>query len=107
MKPLKFTGSSLDDLRNFPEKAKREAGYQLSQIQLGFEPSDWKPVSSIGPGVREIRIHNDGEFRVIYITKLHETVYVLHAFQKKTQKTPRKDIELASARLKLLQEMRS
>ena len=105
MKPLKFTGSSLDDLRNFPERAKREAGYQLSQIQLGFEPSDWKPMSSIGPGIREIRIHNDGEFRVIYITKLHETVYVLHAFQKKTQKTPRKDIELAKARLKLLQEV--
>ena len=61
----------------------------------------------IGPGVREIRIHNEGEFRVIYITRLHETVYVLHAFQKKTQKTPRKDIDLAKARLKLLQEVQS
>ena len=66
MKPLKFTGSSLEDLREFPEKAKREAGYQLSQVQLGFEPSDWKPMSIIGSGVREIRIHHDGEFRVIY-----------------------------------------
>jgi len=102
-----FTGSSLGDLREFPEKARREAGHQLNQVQLGLEPSDWKPMSSIGPGVREIRIHNDGEFRVIYITRLHETVYVLHAFQKKTQKTPRKDIELARARLKLLQEMQS
>ena len=102
-----FTGSSLGDLREFPEKARREAGHQLNQVQLGLEPSDWKPMSSIGPGVREIRIHNDGEFRVIYITKLHETVYVLHAFQKKTQKTPRKDIELAKARLKLLQEVQS
>jgi phage-related protein len=107
MKPLMFTGSSLGDLREFPEKARREAGYQLNQVQLGFKPSDWKPMSSIGPGVREIRIHNDGEFRVIYITRLRETVYVLHAFQKKTQKTPRKDIELAKARLKLLQEMQS
>jgi phage-related protein len=107
MKPLMFTGSSLGDLREFPEKARREAGYQLNQVQLGLEPSDWKPMSSIGPGVREIRIHNDGEFRVIYITRLRETVYVLHAFQKKTQKTPRKDIELAKARLKLLQEMQS
>ena len=91
----------------FRREQKREAGYQLSQVQLGLEPSDWKPMSTIGPDVREIQIHDDGEFRVIYITKLHETVYVLHAFQKKTQKTPRKDIELAKARLKLLQEMRS
>ena len=106
MKPLKFTGSSLDELRAFPEKAKREAGHQLNQVQLGFEPSDWRPMSSIGPGVREIRIHSDGEFRVIYITRLHETVYVLHAFHKKSQRTPRKDIQLAMARLKLLLEMK-
>ena len=107
MKPLKFTGSSLADLRKFPVNAKREAGYQLNQVQLGFEPSDWKPVSCIGSGVREIRIHNDGEFRVIYITRLHETVYVLHAFQKKARKTPKKDLDLARARLKLLHEVQS
>jgi phage-related protein len=71
---------------------------------LGFEPSDWKPMSSIGSSIREIRIHKDGEFRVIYVTKLHETVYVLHAFQKKTQKTAKKDIDLAKARLKFIQE---
>ena len=100
-----FVGSSLDDIREFPKDARREAGYQLSQIQLGFEPSDWKPMQSIGPGVREIRIHHDGEFRVVYITRLHETVYVLHAFQKKAQKTPNKEIDLARVRLKFLQEM--
>jgi phage-related protein len=100
-----FVGSSLDEIREFPNAAKREAGYQLSQIQLGFEPSDWKPMQVIGPGVREIRIHHDGEFRVIYITKLHETVYVLHAFQKKSQKTLNKDIGLARTRLKLIQEI--
>jgi len=100
-----FVGSSLDEIREFPNAAKREAGYQLSQIQLGFEPSDWKPMQVIGPGVREIRIHHNGEFRVIYITKLHETVYVLHAFQKKSQKTLNKDIGLARTRLKLIQEI--
>ena len=85
----------------------QEAGYQLNQIQLGFEPSDWKPMNNIGPSVREIRIHSNGEFRVIYITKLHETVYVLHAFQKKARKTPKKDLDLARTRLKLLQEVQS
>jgi phage-related protein len=105
MKLLKFVGSSLAAIRGFPEAVKREAGYQLSQIQLGFEPSDWKPMSSIGPGVREIRIHREGEFRIIYITRLHETVYVLHAFQKKTRQTSKQDIDLAKARLKLIQQV--
>jgi len=107
MKLLKFVGHSLSDIRKFPEAAKREAGYQLSQIQLGFEPSDWKPMSSIGSGVREIRIHKDAEFRVIYLTRLHETVYVLHAFQKKAQKTPKKDIDLIRTRVKHIQEVQS
>jgi phage-related protein len=105
MKPLKFIGSSLADIRGFPDSAKREAGYQLSQIQLGFEPSDWKPMSSIGPGVREIRIHRDGVFRVIYVVWLHDTVYVLHAVQKKTQKTSKKDIDAAKLRLRLIQQV--
>jgi phage-related protein len=105
MKPLKFVGSSLADIRGFPDAAKREAGYQLSQIQLGFEPSDWNPMGNIGPGVREIRIHRDGEFRVIYVTRLHDTVYVLHAFQKKTQKTSKKDIDTTKARLKFIQQV--
>lgn len=104
MKPLKFMGSALADLRNFPRDTMREAGYQLNQVQLGFEPSDWKPMKSVGSGVREIRIHKDGEYRVIYIAKLHETVYVLHTFQKKSQKTPWKEIELARSRLKLILE---
>lgn len=107
MEMLKFVGNSLNDIRDFPEDAKREAGYQLSQIQLGFEPSDWKPMTSVASGVREIRIHKGGEFRVIYVTKYHETVYVLHAFQKKTQKTSKKDIALAKTRLKLILEVTS
>jgi len=101
-KPLHFIGSSLDDLRNFPNEARRDAGFELRAVQNGFEPSDWKPISSIGSGVREIRIHTLGEWRVIYVTKLNEAIFVLPAFQKKTRKTSRNDIELARKRFQLL-----
>jgi phage-related protein len=100
MKPLKFVGSSLDDLRNFPDEARRAAGFQLHAVQCGLEPSDWKPMQVIGSGVKEIRIHALGEWRVIYVAKLHEAVYVLHAFQKKGRKMNRQDIELARQRYK-------
>jgi phage-related protein len=100
MKTLKFVGSSLDDLRNFPNEARRAAGFELHAVQSGLEPSDWKPMQIVGPGVKEIRIHLLGEWRVIYIAKLHEAVYVLHAFQKKTRKTSRQDIDLARQRYK-------
>ncbi|MBT7952979.1 MAG: type II toxin-antitoxin system RelE/ParE family toxin [Gammaproteobacteria bacterium] len=102
MKELKFAGSTLADIRAFPLEVRQDAGYQLSQVQLGFEPSDWKPMTSIASGVREIRIHRKGEFRVIYITMLHDAVYVLHAFQKKARKTPKRVIDVAKARLKLI-----
>jgi phage-related protein len=80
-KALKFVGSSLDDLRNFPEEARRVAGFELRAIQNGFDPRDWKVMQSIGSGVKEIRVHVLGEWRIIYITKLSDAVYVLHAFQ--------------------------
>jgi phage-related protein len=99
-KPLKFVGSSLDDLRNFPEEARRAAGFELRAIQNGFDPRDWKAMPSIGSGVREIRIRVLGEWRVIYVTKLSDVIYVLHAFQKKSQKTNKNDIDLARKRLK-------
>jgi phage-related protein len=97
-KPLKFVGSSLDDLRNFPDEARRAAGFELRAAQNGVEPSDWKPMRAVGPGVREIRIHVLGEWRVVYVATLSDAVYVLHAFQKKSQKTSRQDIELARRR---------
>jgi phage-related protein len=100
MKPLKFVASSLDDLRNFPDEARRAAGFELHAIQSGLEPSDWKPMQIVGSGVKEIRIHILGEWRVIYIAKLHEAVYVLHAFQKKTRKMSKQDIDLARQRYK-------
>jgi len=100
IKPLKFVASSLDDLRNFPDEARRAAGFELHAIQSGLEPSDWKPMQVVGSGVKEIRIHILGEWRIIYVAKHQEAVYVLHAFQKKTRKTSRQDIDLARQRYK-------
>ena len=98
MKALQFVGSSLDDLRDFPAEARRQAGYELHTVQRGIEPTDWKPMPSVGPGVREIRIRVLGEWRVLYLAHFADVVYVLHAFQKKTQKTRQEDIELARRR---------
>jgi phage-related protein len=98
MKPLEFVGSSLDDLKTFPAEARRVAGFELSFVQRGVEPSDWKTMKEVGAGVREIRVHVLGEWRVLYVAKFSTSVYVLHAFQKKTQKTRKEDIELARAR---------
>lgn len=101
MKPIAFQGGSLDDLRAFPTEARREAGHQLDRVQRGLEPDDWKPMPSVGPGVREVRVRDDtGAFRVIYTATRPEAVYVLHAFQKKTQQTARRDLDLARARLR-------
>ena len=93
----------MDDLRAFPATARREAGHQLDRVQNGDNPDDWKPIPSVGPGVREVRVHDQaGAFRVVYIATRPEAVYVLHAFQKKTRATPRRDLDLATARLRLL-----
>ena len=102
MKDVRFCGRSLEALRGFPADARREAGYQLDRVQQGLEPTDWKAMSSIGSGVREIRIMHEGQFRVIYIAKLVDALYVLHAFQKKTQKTRQQDIDTAKHALKQL-----
>lgn len=105
-KALEWRGSSYKDLLSFPTEARREAGFQLGFIQLGLAPTDWKPMASVGQGVKEVRIHVEGEFRVLYIAKFDEAVYVLHAFQKKTQKTPKKDIEIAKTRFRELERER-
>jgi phage-related protein len=100
MKELRFVGTSLDDLSRFPSEAKRAAGFELWQVQNGLEPSDWKPMNDVGIGVREIRIRVDGAWRVIYVAKFAEAVYVLHAFGKKTQRTRQADLDLAAKRYK-------
>jgi len=106
-KPIEFRGSALDDLRAFPQAARREAGYQLDQVQRGREPDDWKPMNTVGQGVREIRIRDAaGAFRVLYVAKFEDAVYVLHCFQKKTQKTSKADLRLAALRYRdLLKEL--
>ena len=108
-KPIVFRGSSLEDLRTFPLSARREAGYQLDQVQKGRESDDWKPMNSVGQGVREIRIRDaTGAYRVLYVAKFAEAVYVLHCFQKKAQKTRKADLDLAGQRYRdLLKEIRS
>ena len=99
MKLLRFLGDSLTCLREFPEDAKHDAGYQLDKVQRGEQPDDFKPMPSIGKGVEEIRVRDDsGTFRVIYTARLANAVYVLHAFQKKTQATAKRDVELAKKR---------
>ena len=100
MKDTVFLGTSLDDLRAFPKSVQRKVGYQIYRVEAGLNPDDWKPMPSIGAGVREIRIRDEGNaYRSIYITSIDQTVYVLHVFQKKTQRTAKKDIALAKARL--------
>lgn len=107
-KALWWLGSSRDDIRAFPEDARRLAGFQLRRIQQGLEPNDRRPMPTIGPGVREIRIHTAREHGVIYIAKFAETVYVVHAFEKRSRKTPRRDLNLARQRLRqLLRERES
>lgn len=102
-KLIEFRSSALNDLRAFPISAKREAGFQLDQAQHGNDPDHWKPMNTIGSGVREIRIRDEsGTFRVLYVAKFVATVYVLHCFQKKTQKTSKADIDLAEKRYRNL-----
>jgi phage-related protein len=97
-KDLVFVGASLKALQDFPAEVRREAGAQLRRVQSGDEPADWKPMPTIGAGVREIRLHVAGAWRVIYVAKFANTVHVLHAFAKKTQRTPKQDLELAAQR---------
>lgn len=98
-KAIYWVGTSYKDLLAFPDEAKREAGYQLHRVQNGFDPEDWKPFQTVGHGVKEIRISIDkNAFRVMYVAKFAKRIYILHAFQKKTQKTSSKDIEVAKVR---------
>ncbi|VXD10500.1 conserved hypothetical protein [Planktothrix serta PCC 8927] len=105
-KPIRWIGSSLEDLSNFPESARRKAGFQLRAIQRGETPSDFKPMSIVGLGVEEIRIRVNDAYRIFYVARFEEAIYVLHAFQKKTQKTSKIDIEIGQKRYQQMLQYR-
>ena len=103
MKELDFLGDSRAVIRSFPMTVKWKIGGQLYLVQSGLDPHDWKPMTSIGPGVREIRVRDiSGAYRVIYVTNIGDQMYVLHAFIKKTHSAPQREIDLAQKRLKEL-----
>jgi phage-related protein len=106
VKGVFWMGSAREDIRAFPKDARQRAGYDLYQVQCGLDSSDWKPMPSVGSGVHEIRVHTRLEHRVIYIAKFEEGVYVPHAFEKKTHRTRKADIDLARSRLKDARGMR-
>lgn len=105
-KPIVWLGASRSDLRAFPNEARQDAGYALDRIQQGLAPPDWKPMPDVGAGVYEVRVHADGEFRMFYVAKFSEAVYVLHAFAKKSQQTAQRDLDLGRRRYASMRDMR-
>jgi phage-related protein len=105
-KQITWVGSSREDIRAFPEEARRKVGLQLRAVQRGETPADFKPIFIVGKSVYEIRIKTEDAFRIFYIAQFDEAVYVLHAFQKKTQKTTRQDIEIGQQRYQKVLEYR-
>lgn len=106
-KEIRWVGSAYNDLLTFPSEPRREAGFQLGKVQAGLDPADWKPFDEIGAGVKEIRIRDSsGIYRVIYVAKFEEAIYVLHCFQKKTQATSKKDKAIAGARYRAVVKAR-
>lgn len=102
MKPVVWLGDSRQAIKAFAPTAPQRVGRQLARVQDGLEPEDWKPMPSVGISVQEIRVREKGAYRLIYVAKFSEAIYVLHAFAKKSQKTPKRDIELAPARFRAL-----
>src|SRR3954466_13277231 len=105
-RPLILLGTSRRDLRAFPDLPRRLAGFQLRRVQQVLDPSDWKPMPTVGAGVREIRIHVGGAHRVFYVAARAEAIYVLHAFEKKTRKTAARDLEIGPERFRALGKLR-
>jgi len=105
-KPLRWVGNALEELRAFPDDPRRRAGRQLRRLQQGLAPDDWRTMASVGPGVAEIRIHYGAEYRVIYLAKFVDAIYVLHAFEKRSGRTRRLKLEIARKRLKTVLQSR-
>jgi phage-related protein len=106
-KQIRWVGSAYDDLLAFPRDARKAAGFQLGKVQAGLEPTDWKPFDEVGSGTKEIRIREaSGVFRVMYVAKFEEAIYVLHCFRKKTQATSKQDKAIAAARYRAVVNVR-
>ena len=99
-KPVVWSGTTRDDVKAFPADARRLVGFQLRRVQQGLDPNDWKPMNDIGPGVREIRIRTGIDHRVFYVARFSEAVYVIHAFEKRSRKTPKRELQLARDRFR-------
>ena len=106
MKNITWLANTHETVKGYSDIVKQQIGYNLDKVQRGLEPHDWKPMSSVGSGVKEIRIHEENEYRVLYVAKFEESVYVLHAFVKKTEQTVKRDIDLAKQRYGDLLKMR-
>ncbi|MEI6262378.1 MAG: type II toxin-antitoxin system RelE/ParE family toxin [Deltaproteobacteria bacterium] len=107
-KEIRWVGSSYDDILNFPAESRKEAGFQLGKVQAGLEPDDWKPFDDVGAGTKEIRIRDaSGAYRVMYVGKFEEAIYVLHCFQKKTKATTKHDKNVVEARYRAVLRERS
>ncbi len=109
LRPIAWVGSAFDDLLCFPEKVRREAGYQLHRLQAGLEAADWKPMTEIGRGVEEVRLRSSsGAYRILYLARFEEAVYILHCFIKKSRRTSEHDKRIAKARFQsVMEELRS
>lgn len=106
LKPIQWMGDSLARLREAPSDVSDDAGHQLELVQRGENPLDFRPMPAVGAGVMEIRVHSDNEYRVFYIARFEEAVYVLHIFAKKTRKTSKSDLDLGRQRYKAMAELR-
>ena len=91
-KQICWIGSSKEDLSSFSQEVKRKAGCQLRAIKRGQKPTDFKPIPTIGKGTEEFRIWTGDAYRVFYVARFEEAIYVLHSFQKKTQETSKKTL---------------
>ena len=106
-KPVIWLGDSREMTTGFPDDVRKIAGFQLWRVQRGLEPNNWKPMSSIGPGVRALRIRTGAEHRVLYVAKFAEAIYVLHAFEKQTRRAPKAELDLTRQRLRALINQRA
>lgn len=106
MKSIIWVGDTLEAIRDFEPSARQAAGHDLRRVQAGLLPHDWRHMASVGQGAIEIRIHRPTEHRVIYVAKFETAVYVLHAFVKKTQRTPKQDLDLAASRYRAVMRER-